>query len=330
MQDVADAAPLDWPDDRPVEYLVTVDTEEEFDWNAPFQRSGHTTFSTPKLRRFQQFVAKYGVKPVYFIDYSIVTDDEAVGFLREAVAADTATVGVHLHPWVTPPFEEEVNGPNSFAGNLPPELESAKLDRMIEAIRDRLGIMPQIYRAGRYGIGPASFRLLAEKGFRADSSIRPRFDYSGEDGPDFSGFDSRPFWIDRDKGLVELPLTTVYNGLLRTVAPHFATLFNRSRFLQAGLAKTGLVERVPLTPEGIGAREAMEAIDVALDDGLRLLCFSFHSPSLATGHTPYVTSSDDLDGFYDWWRTVIAHLDRRGVAPARIETLLDRLSAKSA
>jgi hypothetical protein len=35
---------------------------------------------------------------------------------------------------------------------------------------------------------------------------------------------------------------------------------------------------------------------------LPVLVFSFHSPSLAPGFTPYVRNEDDLLRFYDWWR----------------------------
>ncbi|VWX56884.1 WalW protein (fragment) [Sphingorhabdus sp. 109] len=75
-------------------------------------------------------------------------------------------------------------------------------------------------------------------------------------------------------------------------------------------------------PGRISARETKEAIDVALDDDLRLLVFSFHSPSLSPGHTPYVQTQQELDGFYDWWREVIAHLETRNVKPIEIDELI--------
>jgi len=116
-----------WPEDLGCRFLISIDTEEEFDWDGPFQRSGHTNISVNKLQRFQSFVEKFDVKPVYFVDYSIVEDDEAAIFLKSVIGKDTASVGVHLHPWINPPFDEEVNNYNSFAGNLPKELEEEKL-----------------------------------------------------------------------------------------------------------------------------------------------------------------------------------------------------------
>ncbi|MEH6789714.1 polysaccharide deacetylase family protein [Parasphingorhabdus sp.] len=299
-----------------------MDTEEEFDWNAPFQRSGHTTISVHKLVRFQQFVEKYGISPAYFVDYSIIDNDEAAAFLRSVAENGTAEVGVHLHPWINPPFDEQVNVYNSFAGNLPRELEEAKLVGLRDAIREKTGFNPTIYRAGRYGIGPHTIDILRKHGFVMDSSIRPRFDYSGQGGPDFLALDSEPFWWDDDKALVEIPLTTVYSGLLRKQPGLPARIMNRSPLANALLSRSKMLERIPLTPEGVSARETKEAIDVALDDDLRLLVFSFHSPSLAAGHTPYVQTKDDLDHFYDWWREVLDHLAVRNVKPIAVPELV--------
>ena len=46
--------------------------------------------------------------------------------------------------------------------------------------------------------------------------------------------------------------------------------------------------------------------------------FSFHSPSLEPGHTPYVRNEADLDHLYDWWRRVFAYLELRGVRPVTV------------
>lgn len=311
-----------WPKNFGRRFLISIDTEEEFDWNAPFQRTGHTTESAPMLRKFQEFIEKYQVKPSYFIDYSIVTDEAAVAFLQTVAEQKTADIGVHLHPWVNPPFDEQVNGYNSFAGNLPKELEEKKLVALRDAIGDKIGITPTIYRAGRYGIGPHTTALLRKHGFVMDSSIRSRFDYSGEGGPDFLAVGSEPFWWDDDRRLLEVPLTTVYSGLLRKQAGLAAGIMNQSPLINALFSRSKMLERIPLTPEGVSARETKEAIDVALDDDLQLLVFSFHSPSLSPGHTPYVRTEADLDGFYDWWRDVLDHLAMRHVKPVSSDQLI--------
>ncbi len=313
---------LHLPADFGRRFLISVDTEEEFDWDGPFKRTGHTTLSVGKLQRFQSFVEKYDIKPIYFVDYSIIENDEAAAFLKSVSASNNASVGVHLHPWVNPPFEEETSPYNSYAGNLPKELEEAKIAALSDGIEDRTGKRPIIYRAGRYGVGPNSIEILAKHGFLIDSSVRSRFDYRDQSGPDFSHIGPDPFWLDHEKGLLELPLTTVFSGLLRKQGDFLSALFNRSKTAGALFSKSKVLERIPLTPEGVSAREAKEAIDIAFDDNLKLLVFSFHSPSLSAGHTPYVKTDEDLDRFYDWWREVIDHLLERGASPISLDQLM--------
>jgi len=308
-------------------FVVTVDTEEEFDWNSPFARAEHSLDSIPRLAKFQQFCEGFGVAPVYLIDYPVATDPRTVEAIGAAVAQGNADIGVQLHPWVNPPLDEVVTARNSFAGNLPPELERAKFGKLGEAIERGFGATPRIYRAGRYGVGPATAAMLAEAGIAIDSSVRASFDYSAEGGPNFRDHPLAPWWVGgrakTGRRLIELPLTTVYWGMLRRQGRWLHPALWRAPRLRGLLARLGLLERIPLTPEGVAAEEALKAIDVALDDGLPLLVFSFHSPSLLPGHTPYVRDEDDLDRLYAWWRACFDHLARRGVKPASVGEIIE-------
>lgn len=303
-------------------FIVTVDTEEEFDWSRPIERTKHTVQSVTRLARFQEFCEGQGVCPIYLVDYPIISSPAAVQILRDAVAAGKAEVGVQLHPWVNPPFQEEVTEFNTFAGNLPEELEQAKFRNLRDAITREIGTPPLIYRAGRYGVGPNTARILSEGGIAIDSSVRARFDYSSTGGPNFRDFPTTPWWINRSAGLMELPLTTVYWGLLRQLGPWLYARMWRVPRLRGALARIGMLERIPLTPEGVTADEALRGIDIAIDEGLPVLVFSFHSPSLAPGYTPYVRNEDDLDALYGWFRQVFAYLSKRGIAPTRVSELV--------
>ncbi len=68
-------------------FVVTVDTEEEFDWTRPIDREQHTVDSVTRLARFQEFCEAQGVCPIYLVDYPIIESSAAVGILRDAVAA---------------------------------------------------------------------------------------------------------------------------------------------------------------------------------------------------------------------------------------------------
>lgn len=303
-------------------FLVTVDTEEEFDWTQPFDRFGHGLSHVPWLGRFQQFCEDQGISPVYLLDYPVACDARVIDALGRAVSDGHAEVGVQLHPWVSPPHEEEINTPNSFAGNLPPALERAKFDGLRRTIEHAFGRAPRIYRAGRYGVGHETAAILTDGGIAIDTSVRARFDYSDQGGPNFRGFPVHPWWIDRPRGLMELPLTTVFCGALRRRGAWLHPALWRAPRLRGALARLGLLDRVPLTPEGVSTAEALRAIDTALADRLPVLVFSFHSPSLRPGHTPYVRDADALDRLYDWWRAVFARLRQHGVAPASVAEIV--------
>ncbi len=303
-------------------FIVTVDTEEEFDWSKPLERSGHSLDSIPRLRKFQQFCEGSGVAPVYLVDYPIATSPMAAEVLKDALAAGKAEIGIQLHPWVSPPFDEEVNEFNSFTGNLPPELEREKFLRLRDAIEQNFGAVPQIYRAGRYGVGPATAGILSDAAIAIDTSVRAHFDYSSTGGPNFRNHPVEPYWLDRKAGLMELPLTTVYWGLLRQLGPWLYPRLWRVPQLRGLLSNAGLMERIPLTPEGVTQEEALRGIDIAIDSGLPVLVFSFHSPSVSPGYSPYVRSEDDLDHFYDWWRAVFECLSRRGIAPTSVKQII--------
>ncbi|MBB4856930.1 hypothetical protein HNO88_000227 [Novosphingobium chloroacetimidivorans] len=312
-------------DDFGQRFLVTVDTEEEFDWDQPIQRERHTLDTIPALRTFQDFCESHGVVPVYLIDYPIANSPLAVEAIGEAVAAGRAEVGVQLHPWVSPPLDEDVTEFNSYAGNLPFELEREKFRILRDTIESNFGKAPLIYRAGRYGLGPRSAEILAENGLTIDTSVRARFDYSGTGGPNYRDHPLRPYWIDRSARLMELPLTTVFWGPLRQLGGTIYPQMWRAPSARGMLSKAGLLERIPLTPEGVTSEEAIRGIDVAVDDGLPVLVLSFHSPSLAPGYTPYVRNAADLESLYAWWRDVFAHLAKRAIKPTSVADIMSRV-----
>ncbi len=314
-----------FPPGTPPRVLLTVDTEEEFDWNGPFTRDAHGLDHLAALPRFQSFCEAVGASPVYLVDWPIVQSPVAREIIGAAVARGTAEVGIQLHPWVNPPFEEAVGPATSFAGNLPFALEREKFMRLRDGIAQGFGVDPIIYRAGRYGLGPRTAEILAEGGVRLDTSVRSLFDYSAGHGPDYRDHPLEPYWIDRERRLAELPVTTVFSGMLRRQGRALHPALQRLPRASGLAARLGLLERIALTPEGVDIGEAIRGIDIALDDGLPLLVLSFHSPSLAPGYTPYVETEHDVEQLYRWLEAVYAHCARRGVAPVTARQIADSL-----
>jgi hypothetical protein len=291
-------------------FLVVGDAEEEFDWSATLSRAATSTEAFAALKPATRFFTARGVVPTYVADWPVVTNEASAALLAGMAAAGECDVGAHLHPWVNPPHEEEVSGPNSFAGALPRGLEAAKLTALTERIAALIGAVPLAYRAGRYGVGANTAGLLESLGYRLDLSVRARFDYSAEGGPDFTHHPIRPYWAGTD--LLAVPLTTCLAGPLG----RFPAL-TRAAGLRGPLARTGLLNRIPLTPEGVPQTEAVDAIERLLDAGQILFSLSFHTPTVAPGHTPYVRDDADLKRFWQWWEVVFNLFAKRGVQPAR-------------
>lgn len=310
---------IDWPADFGTRFVVFADVEEEFDWARPLSRDNRSVETIAALPAAHARFAAAAVPMALMIDHPVATDARAIDRIGPLLTGGTVA-GAQLHSWVTPPFDEPLTPRNSFAGNLPRALEAAKLDVLTDAISTAFGVRPTAYRAGRYGIGPATFDLLAERGYRLDSSMRPAFDYVAEGGPDFSVIGNRAF---RVGGVIELPSTTMFTGLARGRGIGLYRAAGGVPKGRAVLARTRLLQRIPLTPEDIPAREAVEAIRVAVGEGLGVLNFAFHSPSLVPGHTPYVRDDADLATFWRWWDRVLAELDRLGVRACGLAELIE-------
>lgn len=313
------ATRVQWPDDFGTRFTIFVDTEEEFDWGAPLSADADGTRHMAALPPVHARFAAARVPLTYLIDYPIATSPLAIEVLREVIKDGRSAIGTQLHPWVNPPHSEEVNGFNSFTGNLPLELQRAKLAALTDAVERAFDQRPLVYRAGRYGIGPETPALLAALGYRIDSSMRSAYDYSAEGGPDFSAVSNQAFRLGE---LIELPFTTVFTGRMRRAG---AGLHRKLGRLPHGIgiaSRLGLLSRVALTPEDMPLGEAKEAIRVAVGEGLRLLNFAFHSPSVEPGHTPYVRTEADLAAFLRWWDEVLALLERLGVRSASVEEII--------
>lgn len=311
---------IQWPQGFGQRFTVFVDTEEEFDWAAPLARTSRATTAVTAIPAAHARFAAAGVPLGFMVDHPIVSDPAAVDILRRVLEDRQSSIGTQLHPWVNPPFDEALTPYNSFPGNLPPVLEAAKLDVLTAAITEAFGKAPRAYRAGRYGIGPDTIGLLARRGYALDSSMRARYDYSAEGGPDFSAIGNHAF---RLGGLVELPLTTVFTGHFRGQGASLFPALGRVPRGRGLMARSGLLARIALTPEQMPLRDALQAVQVAVEQGVAVLSFSFHSPSLVPGHTPYVRDRADLLAFNHWWDGIFALLDRLGVRPIGLDALIE-------
>ncbi|MGH6967604.1 MAG: polysaccharide deacetylase family protein [Stellaceae bacterium] len=289
----------------PPQLLVFIDTEEEFDWLQSFSSSARGVTAMKHQWRAQTIFDRYGVKPAYLVDYPVASQADGYAPLREFLADGRCEIGAHLHPWVTPPIEEDVCDEHSFACNLPRDLERRKLAMLKETIERNLGVAPIIYRAGRYGADAGTRALLEELGFLVDSSVLPWTDLRRLAGPDFRHCSPDPFWIGDGDRLLEIPLTTGFLGLLHRFGAEAFSWIGGTRGVRlratAICARARLLDRIRLSPEGVTIAEAKRLTRALVRRGeQQVFVISYHSPSLGIGHTPYVRTRRDLERFLAW------------------------------
>ena len=305
--------PAVMPADSPPLLLVVIDTEEEFDWRKPLARENTSVESIAAQGLAQQVFARHGIVPTYVIDYPVAATPSSVSVLKGFADEGACRIGAHLHPWVNPPHDETVKPVNSYPGNLPAALERQKLAVLTDRIAEAFGSRPDIYKAGRYGVGPATPAILEELGYRIDVSVVPFTRFIDDGGPDFCDAGFEMSWFGPSQQLLEIPLSCGFCGALRRLGPSLFPQVSgpaamRLR-LPGVLARSGLLERIRLTPEGVDLAANKRLTRSLYQQGCRVFSYTYHSPSLVPGMTPYVSSQaqrdaflDDMDAYFTFFR----------------------------
>lgn len=306
--------------------FIVVDTEAEFDWSQPFARDMTQVTAMSGIHRGQAIFEEFDLHPIYMVDYPIATQPASFRPLLQLLEAGRCHIGAHTHPWTNPPFQEALSRRNSYPGNLPADLEAAKLACLMHAIKMNFGFRPVFYKAGRYGLGPHSVELMAQHGIRVDFSVLATLDLTYLEGPDFSHLSAIPYRIG-DTGIVAVPMTRGFIGRLARLTPNQIWLLqqplSRAVRLPGVLSRLNLLRPVSLTPEGYTAAQQIKLLEELIRQGHRTLVLSFHSPSLVPGNTPYVRTPEQCDAFLETIRRVCAHfMGQLGGRPGRPNDLL--------
>lgn len=286
---------------------VVIHAEEEFDWGGGFFRSNNNITHGAELTAFVDQILATGVRVVLAMDYAFVNSEQGTKVIEHFKQPQYKNVefASHLHPWVNPPFEEPtIDGDQiedffSFPGNLSANIEEAKLTSLTTLIEQKTGKRPTTYLAGRYGTGANTYQILKKLGYKLDVSISAFADFSSYYGPDFSNYTNSEKSID---GIRCIPHTSGYISYCNGVANYLnrdsqnLANFNNS-FIGKVLLKLLGVKRVRLSPEGHSYKEMSKLLKSLNEIGVENFIFSFHSPSVKVGLTPYINNKKKLEIF---------------------------------
>jgi glycosyltransferase involved in cell wall biosynthesis len=284
--------PPAWP---PVLQIV-IDTESEFEWDKGTWTDQGQISSIGELPRACEMFQRHGLLPAVVIDFPIATQERSKEIIQ-ILHREGCEIGVHPHIWSTPPAVEPRDDWHSFAGNLGPKLQLAKLSALTRQVESIIGQRPVMFKAGRYGISADTIEALEELGFLIDLSVCPHYDFSPIGGPDFSRFTSQPGWFGASHRLISLPTTAGWLGLLRShgaVARLVNSGTGRRLRMDRIAARANLLYQRRLSPEGNSLEEMKQLTKLQYRNGLRVFTLSLHSPTLQAGNTPYTRTPQDV------------------------------------
>lgn len=286
--------------------IVTVDTEESFDWSR-FDHDAYEVYDTDAIEKFQSLSAGHGVKPLYFMTQPLIEDTSVSSYYKNLLANKTAHLGIHLHQWVTKPLtsNSDINYQSlyySFQNNLDEDLHREKMQSLIASFENAFDQAPTLHRAGRYGIAPENYKMLEELGITHDFSPCAGFDFSHEGGPDFSRLSNMPFQIatdpkSSDDFVTVLPVSGVkfLRHSNKIVRPNTMTGFSPSYKSSPPLSLPTNAMR--LSPEGINLNYLKTIAQNLIRQKVPVLTFTLHSTTLTAGGNNYCASDECVDQF---------------------------------
>lgn len=273
--------------------IVTVDTEEQFDWNK-FENTTYLVNETSSIERFQNICESAGATPLYFLTWPLLDNAEMAKYFRSLKDVGVADCGIHLHQWATPPggFSSEYY---SYQQNLPREALRQKLKTMAEKFEAIFGERAISHRAGRYGISREDYEYLSEIGITHDFSPSASFDFHSSGGPDFSLMTNIPFKVSDQAWEVNVTPVCGARAILKTRKFLQQNLYG-NEFVSCDSARRATFTRaMRLSPEGANLADLKALANHLIRDQTPVLSYSLHSTSLVVGGNDYAPDAAAVD-----------------------------------
>jgi hypothetical protein len=183
--------------------VISLDVEEEGLFSGRYPRKSGVT-NVAELRRLEFIPRDFGFPLTLLVSYRVAQDPAACEVLARWRDLYRAEIGVHLHPWSTPPFADLGQPEPVPAVQLPLPLLRAKFRNLVDQVQSSLGVKPASFRMGRFDVIPRILSLLGEFGLKVDSSVVP---LTLKGMGDYFLAPAEPFPLTPD--LLEVPVTMV-------------------------------------------------------------------------------------------------------------------------
>lgn len=305
---------------KPILFILSIDTEEEWDWSGPFPQQHGEVKNVTHIPEFHSTITRFGIRPTYFVDYAALDCQQSVNHLNSVYQQNNCEIGAHLHPWCNPPYFGEVNEFESHVVNLPIEQVEQKMYALMSKVKQTLGVSAKSFRSGRWGINSQVLKLLIKQGINLDSSVYPL--YQNEF---FSclGAPPTPYWPDfndplqesAQRDIFELPVTVGFNRSNFELSNKIHSLFsspNLSWTRFNGLAwHSKMLRKYYLSPELCSVADMQDLCKVVIEKGYPVLHMYMHSSSLLNNSNSLVGKQNAFNHICDSITKVVTFLKQR-------------------
>jgi hypothetical protein len=298
----------------PLYLTITLDVEEEGLFSGSYPRAGAGVANVEALSRLEFVARDFGFPLTLLATYPVARNPGAREVLLSWQQKHGAEIGVHLHPWNTPPFAD-LPGPEPIpTAKLPVALLGDKLKSLVDCLTGAFQEPPRSFRMGRFDWSTELLRLLPGCGLRVDSSMVP-LTFKGE-GPQNFMTPPDPFWLEVPDspggGLLEAPVTMVPVWAASARAIHRLAGLLPEPAGRALLSRYRFVGAAGIHPPWFPQFSMKLAAALHRRRGGRVLTLFLHSSELFPGGSPQFPDEAAVDRMVAKFRDFLSWLVKRG------------------
>jgi hypothetical protein len=292
-------------------FIITVDTEPDNQWlNETFDKTENARY----IPRFQELCEKYNFTPVYLTEYNIVKDPFFVEYMNGKLAEDKCEIGMHLHPWSTPPFIQITSNDlrnKPYVTEYPGSIIEKKTESLINLLRSSFKTEIVSHRAGRWAINTEYIQILKKYGITIDCSIVPYhkmppssressagiLDYSDCRNNIYEMNDGN-FKNVGNMGFFEVPLTAFdFYPSIRPMVSKISSKISNNYF-----------HPIKLRPEQENLKDLIKIVDIALKKKLPFIQFMIHSSEFMPNCSLAFPDVKSIEKLYEDMDKLFAHI----------------------
>jgi hypothetical protein len=298
-----------------MKFIITVDVEADNQW----KNNNIGLENVKSLPHFQLLCEKYGFKPTYLLSYEVV-EGANIDNLKDWENRGVAEIGSHLHPWTTPPYSKNHNiNIHTYPHELEEDNLVNKLESLTNIIKEKFNKQPISFRAGRWGFDERVAEKIKRLGYEIDCSVTPKInwqktvgDHNKNGGSDFRFNSIYPHDI---QGILEVPMTILFTGLLKKENSKIAQLFLRlpESFFKKVVNRLFFKQKWLRIFSNSSTKDWEMIYKSAQENNLPVLEFMIHSSELMIGGSPYSKDKKSFDFIYNQLEVMFKYFKEKDI-----------------